>query len=273
MFGKDLSLTLKNEKIDYISLSKEQLNILSKEKIKATLKEYTPDIVINCAAYTKVDMAEVEREKAIGVNALGAFNLALECKKSGIKLVHISTDYIFSGEKNSPYQPFDVPNPINTYGLSKLYGEHLIKNSGCDYLIVRTSWLYGMYGENFVLKMLQLAEERKNIDVVNDQFGAPTFTHTLAKYLTLLIKKNVSGIFHITDRAGKGISWYTFAKKIMEVFEKDVTVNPVTTERFVRPAKRPPYSVLDIEITEAVLSERLPYWEVSLGEFKKRLKR
>lgn len=272
MFGKDLSLTLKNEKIECISLTKEQLNILNGEKIKIAIKEHSPDVVVNCAAYTKVDMAEVERERAVAVNGTGVYNLARECKKSGIKLVHVSTDYVFSGGKKHPYQPFDIPNPINVYGLSKLYGEELLKNSGCDYLIVRTSWLYGVYGENFVSKMLQLSEERSSLDVVNDQFGSPTFTHTLAKYLVMMIKKDMSGIFHITDRTGNGISWYTFAKKIMEVFCRDTVINPVSSDKFIRPAKRPAYSVLDLELTETLLGEKLPYWEVSLGEYKKRLK-
>jgi len=272
MFGRDLSHTLKVEKINHVSLTREQLNILNIDKISEAIKDNNPDIIINCAAYTKVDMAEVEKEKAFATNAVGVYNLAKVCKKNGIKLVHISTDYVFSGEKRTPYHTFDAPNPINVYGLTKLYGEQLITNSGCDYLIVRTSWLYGVYGENFVSKMLQLSEERSSLDVVNDQFGSPTFTHTLAKYLVMMVKKDVSGIFHITDRTGNGISWYTFAKKIMEVFGKDVTINPVTSDKFIRPAKRPPYSVLSLDVTEAILGEKLPYWEVSLGEYKKRLK-
>lgn len=272
MFGKDLSHTLRTEKIEHVSLTREQLNILNADKINEAIKDYTPDIIINCAAYTKVDMAEVEKERAFATNAVGVYNLAKECKRKGIKLVHISTDYVFSGEKRTPYHTFDMPNPINVYGLSKLYGEQLIIGSGCNYLIVRTSWLYGVYGENFVSKMLQLSEEKKSIDVVNDQFGSPTFTHTLAKYLIMMVKKDISGIFHITDRTGNGISWYTFAKKIMEVFGRDTNINPVTTDKFIRPAKRPPYSVLSLDITEAVLGEKLPYWEVSLGEYKKRLK-
>lgn len=272
MFGKELSITLKSEKIDCVSLTKEQLNILNAEKVKLAIKEFNPDVIVNCAAYTKVDMAEVERDKALAVNGVGVYNLAKECKKGEIKLVHISTDYVFSGEKRQPYHPFDTTNPINAYGLTKLYGEHLLRHSGCNYLIIRTSWLYGAYGENFVSKMLQLSEERSSIDVVNDQFGSPTFTHTLAKYLVTMIKKDISGLFHITDRTGNGISWYTFAKKIMEVFGRDTVINPVNSETFLRPAKRPHYSVLDLEMTEAMLGEKLPYWEVSLGEYKKRLK-
>lgn len=272
MLGKDLSLALKNEKIDFVSLSKDSLNIQNLEKIKFVINEHRPDVVINCAAYTKVDMAEVEKEKALSVNAAGVYNLAKVCKNEGIKLVHISTDYVFSGEKKSPYHPFDQPDPINVYGISKLYGEHLLRHSGCDYLIIRTSWLYGPHGENFVQKMLQLSEEKSSIDVVNDQFGSPTSTHTLSKYLVMMVKKNISGLFHLTDRTGNGISWFTFAKKIMEVFERDTVINPVLSDKFIRPAKRPKYSVLDIEVTELVLGEKLPYWEISLGEYKKRVK-
>lgn len=272
MFGKELAQTLRQEKHDFVSLNREQLSIVNPEKISKAVDEYKPDIIINCAAYTKVDMAEIEKDKAFAINAVGPYNLADTCKKLGILLVHISTDFVFSGAKKQPYHPFDATDPANYYGLSKLYGEQFIANSRCDYLIARTSWLYGQYGENFVMKMLSLSDERDSIDVVNDQFGAPTNTHTLAKYLAMLLKKNARGIFHISDRAGNGISWFTFAKKIMEVFGRQTVINPVTSEKFARPAKRPVYSVLDIEATEYIIGEKLPYWEISLGEFRKKLK-
>jgi dTDP-4-dehydrorhamnose reductase len=272
MLARELEHTLRNEKNDFVCLNREQLNITNPEKLSKAVDEHKPGVIINCAAYTKVDMAEIQKDTAFLVNAVGPYNLAAVCKKYGILLVHVSTDFIFSGLKKQPYHSFDAGDPINYYGLSKLYGEQFIINSRCDYLIVRTSWLYGPHGENFVMKMLSLSEERAGIDVVNDQFGAPTYTHTLVRYLVMLLKKNARGVFHISDRAGNGISWYTFAKKIMEVFERPTVINPVTSEAFARPARRPAYSVLDLEATEYIQGEKLPYWEISLGEFRKRLK-
>lgn len=273
MLAQKLQEILKTEGYEVTSLSKEQLNIVDKEKLESTIKEYNPNIIINCAAYTKVDMAEIEREKAFQINALAPYYLSSLSRKLNIYLVHISTDYIFSGHKKEPYHPFDIPSPINYYGLTKLYGEYYIQNSKCHYLIVRTSWLYGPSGNNFVLKLLRQCEEKSKIQVVNDQYGAPTSTYTLGKYLLKLIKKDAHGVFHISDKAGNGISWYTFAKKIVEVFERNTEIVPLSTEKAaIRPAKRPPYSTLDISATEYFLGEKLPFWEISLGDFKSQLK-
>lgn len=150
--GKDMINVLKQKRENFFAFTKEQLNILNVEKLRKTIVDVKPDVIISCAGYTKVDMAEIEREKAFSVNALAVFNLANICKEMGILLVYISTDYVFSGEKNSPYHPFDIPSPLNYYGISKLYGEKYIKDSGCDYLIARTSWLYGTEGNNFFFK-------------------------------------------------------------------------------------------------------------------------
>lgn len=273
MLAKQIIQHFKREKINIIGLKKEELNITNTIQLKEKIEQHKPDLIINCAAYTKVDMAELEKDRAFILNALAPYHLAEICKKNNIFLIQISTDYIFSGEKNEPYHPFDTPNPVNYYGITKLYGEHYIINSGCNYLIVRTSWLYGPEGNNFLTKILRATEEKEELQVVNDQFGAPTSTATLAKYLLKLIEKNAHGIFHITDRAGNGISWYTFAKKIVEVFERKLKIVPISTEDSIkRPARRPPYSTLDISATEYFLSEKLPYWEISLGDLRSYMK-
>lgn len=269
--GKDLINVLKQKRENFFAFTKDQLNILNTEKLKKAIDDVKPDVIINCAGYTKVDMAEIEKEKAFSVNALAVFHLANICKELGILLVHISTDYVFSGEKNTPYHPFDIPSPLNYYGISKLYGENYIKDSGCDYLIARTSWLYGTEGNNFFLKLLEKSESKDEISVETDQISSPTSTITLSKTLITLINKSARGIYNITDRTKNGISLFTFAVKIMEVFERKTIIKGVKTEELIRPAKRPHYSVLDIEATEFIIGERLPYWEVSLGEMKRRM--
>ncbi|MCX7771247.1 MAG: dTDP-4-dehydrorhamnose reductase [Proteobacteria bacterium] len=269
MLAKQIIQYFKSEKVDVIGLKKEELNITNTIQLKEKINQYNPDLIINCAGYTKVDMAELEKDRAFALNALAPYHLSDICRKNNIFLVHISTDYIFSGEKKEPYHPFDSPNPVNYYGITKLYGEHYIINSGCDYLIVRTSWLYGPEGNNFLTKILSSSEEKEEIEVVNDQYGAPTSTFTVAKYLLKLIEKEAHGIFHITERAGNGISWYTFAEKIIEVFDRKLKIIPVSTKNSIkRPAKRPEYSTLDISATEYFLGEKLPFWEVSLGDLR-----
>lgn len=273
MLGKQLIQYLKKEGLESVGYTKEQLNITNVEQLNEKISEVNPEIIINCAGYTKVDMAELEKDKAFILNALAPYHLSNICEKKNIYLVHISSDYVFSGEKSEPYHPFDIPSPINYYGITKLYGEFYIKQSKCDYLIVRTSWLYGPEGNNFVNKILNACEERDEISIVNDQFGAPTSVFTLCKFLIKLIKLKAKGIFHITDRVGNGISWFTFAEKIVEVFERKLKIIPVQTEKALnRLAKRPKYSTLDVSATEYFLGERLPYWEVSLGDLKKHLK-
>jgi dTDP-4-dehydrorhamnose reductase len=273
MLAKQIIQHFKSEKINTIGLKKEELNITNTSQLKEKICHYKPDIIINCAGYTKVDMAELEKDRAFTLNAIAPYHLAEICKKNKIFLVHISTDYIFSGEKKEPYHPFDLASPVNYYGITKLYGEQYIINSGCDYLIIRTSWLYGPEGNNFLTKILQASEEKEEIEVVNDQYGSPTSTFTVAKYLLKLLVKNTHGIFHITERAGNGISWYTFATKIIEVFDRKLNIIPISTKDSIkRPARRPVYSTLDISATEYFLGEKLPYWEVSLGDIRNYMK-
>lgn len=269
--GKDLINVLRQKRETFFAYTKEQLNVLNLDKINKTIDEVKPDVIINCAGYTKVDMAEIEREKAFSINALAVFNLSKICKEKGVFLAHISTDLVFSGEKNTPYYPFDQPNPLNYYGVTKLYGEQYIKDSGCDYLIIRTSWLYGTEGDNFFLRLLEKSESKDEIAVETDHISSPTSTFTLSKTLITLLNKGARGIYNVTDRTKNGISLFILAVKIMEVFNRKTVIKAVKSSELIRPAKRPLYSVLDIEATEQIIGERLPYWEISLGEMKRRM--
>jgi dTDP-4-dehydrorhamnose reductase len=223
-----------------------------------------PDVVVNCAAYTDVDRAEEEREKAFLINGEGVKNLAQVCRESDIDLCHISTDYVFDGTKKGPYTPDDLPNPINVYGQSKLAGEKHILDMADKFYIIRSSWLYGKYGNNFVFKMLKLAEKQKELRVVDDQIGSPTWTGTLARVIAELIRKKRYGLYHVTDETEGGISWCEFAKEIVRLFGLKPSVIPVKTGEFPVLAKRPRYSVLDLAGTKDILKENLPNWEDSL---------
>jgi dTDP-4-dehydrorhamnose reductase len=200
---------------------------------------------INCAAFTAVDKAESEIEKAYEINALGAKNLAVTCSKNNTVLIHISTDFVFNGKSLTPYTEKDLANPINIYGKSKLKGEEEIINTFNKYFILRTSWLYSEHGNNFMKTMLRLAETRDEINVVNDQIGTPTYARDLAKVILNLIndRNEFYGLYHFSN---EGIaSWYEFAKVIFEVSGKNIKVKPVSTMEYLTPANRPAYSVMD----------------------------
>ena len=258
------------------SLSREELDITKMDAVYKTLKDVMPDIVVNCAAYTKVDKAEEEREKAFLINGIGVQNLATVCVDIKIPLCHISTDHVFDGEKRSPYTPFDNTNPINTYGESKLAGEKYIQWILDKFYIVRTSWLYGKGGSNFVSTILRLAKEQPTtsegtgIKVVKDQIGSPTSTITLSYGIKKLIESGAYGIYHITDDSEGGISWFDFASEIISLSGLNTKPVPITTDEFptrLRRAKRPRYSVLDIEMTKLAIKVDLPIWKNELWKF------
>jgi dTDP-4-dehydrorhamnose reductase len=255
------------EKHTVIPLSRKELDITERHHVYKTLKDALPDIVINCAAYTKVDKAEEERDKAFLINGTGVQNLALACADRRIPLVHISTDYVFDGEKRTPYTPFDIPNPISVYGQSKLAGERYIQWITNKFYIIRTSWLYGEGGNNFVLAILRKAREQTTIRVVKDQIGSPTYTASLSNSIKKLIESGAYGIYHITDDTGGGISWFDFAKEIISLSGLNTEVIPIPTEEFPTPAKRPRYSVLDIQMTRLALKTKLPFWKDELQKF------
>jgi dTDP-4-dehydrorhamnose reductase len=266
MLAHDLIQTL-SEWHKVIAPEEEQLNITDRERVFCSVRELRPELVVNCAAYTQVDKAEEESEKAFLVNGIGVQNLALACHEVGIPLCHISTDYVFNGENDTAYTPFDNTEPINTYGKSKLAGERFIQWIMNAFYIIRTSWLYGRRGNSFVSAIMRIAKEQREIRVVHDQRGSPTSTVTLSRAIQRLIETGAYGIYHVTDLSGGGISWHEFAEEIVKVSGLTTRVIPITTEEFPRPAKRPKYSVLDVSIFSLVTGDSLPDWKKALSDY------
>lgn len=266
MLAHDLIPVLK-ERHEVMSLTLEDLDITKRDEVDKVIKKLCADLVINCAAYTQVDKAETEREKAFLVNGVGVQNLALLCSDRGIPLCHISTDYVFDGTKAAAYTPFDNTNPINAYGESKLAGEKYIQWIMNKFYIVRTSWLYGKAGNNFVAAILKLAKERRELAVVDDQKGSPTSTRSLSRGIERLIATGAHGIYHFTDETGGGITWYEFAGEIVRLSGSRTAIVPTTTDRFPRPAKRPSHSVLDVCLFPAVTGYNPVDWKTALKEY------
>lgn len=246
MLAQDLIPVLKDGH-EAMPFSRQEMDITKKDIVSKIIKDNIPDIVINCAAYANVDKAEKEKGEAFLVNGIGVQNLALACAEMQIPLCHISTDYVFDGEKRKPYTPFDNTNPLNAYGESKLAGEKYVQWILDRFYIVRTSGLYGKGGSNFVLTVLGLAKKQSEVKVVMDQIGSPTSTIGLSMGIKRLIESGNFGMYHIADDSGNGISWYDYAREIASVAGVSAEIIPVTSNEFARPAKRPAYSVLDTE--------------------------
>jgi dTDP-4-dehydrorhamnose reductase len=225
-------------------------------------------LVINCAAYTDVDGAEKNEPLAAAINATGVGNLARICQQRGIKLVHYSTDYVFNGHATQPYHPNDPRQPLNAYGRTKAQGEELLAKSGCQYLLLRTSWLYAPWAKNFVRTIARLAKENKPLRIVNDQRGRPTSAEHLAATTVELLERDVTGIYHVTD--GGECTWYEFACEIARLVNPTCPVTPCTSTELARAATRPPYSTLDIQATERLVGP-MPHWKVALADVIARL--
>ncbi len=244
--------------------SSSQADITHKESLHAIFDKLKPEFCINAAAYTAVDKAESEPEKAALINVTGAKNLAEICKEFGATLVHISTDFVFDGDRRTPYTEADATNPQGVYGRTKLLGEHAIEAVGGKYYIVRTAWLYSQFGGNFMKTMLRLAGERDSISVVNDQIGTPTNANDLADAICRIItsNKNHYGIYHYSN---EGVaSWYDFAKRIFEYNQVKIDLQPIPTSQFPTPARRPSYSVLDKSKIKSIFGLSIPDWGTSL---------
>lgn len=248
MLAKDLIQILENQRYLVVGKTHQDLDITNKDSVIKVLKQENPDIVIQCAAYTKVDDAENNLNLARKINAKGCEIVAKACNEIDSTMIYISTDYVFDGEKFSPYTTSDTPKPLNNYGLTKYEGELAVKNNCQKYYIVRTSWLYGNFGKNFVDTMLNLGTKYLNgeiseLKVVDDQIGCPTWTKDLSEGIAKIIKNEPSyGVYHICG--GGKASWCEFAKEIFKIKGMNVKVTPCTTEEFLRPAKRPHYSVM-----------------------------
>lgn len=246
MLGQDLCPILEDNGYDVIETDLHNLDITDYSACETFLCEKEPELIIHCAAYTNVDGAESDLVTAKRINVKGTENLAKIASKLDIPIAYISTDYVFDGNKNVPYEVFDRPNPINNYGKTKLQGEELVQKYCKKYYIIRTSWLYGHHGKNFVEAMLELAEEKKEIKVVDDQKGSPTWTVDLANGIVDIIENEICGIYHIS---GKGeATWFDFAKEIFQHKSANVNLISCSTKDFLCVANRPQYSVLNSSI-------------------------
>lgn len=264
--GLELHKQLKEKYCNYeiISTDYNTLDITNFEQVRDTICTQQANVVINCAAHTAVDKCEEDIENAYKINAIGPKNLAIACDEIGAKLVQVSTDYVFNGEVPGARREDDITGPQSIYGTSKLLGEEYVKTFCKKHFIIRTAWLYGE-GNNFVRTMLKLAETNKELNVVGDQFGSPTSTKDLAKAIIELMQTEYYGTFHGTCEGE--CSWYDFACKIFELKGIDVKVNKVTSEEFVRPAKRPKYSVLDNFMLKLYGLNRFRHWEEALNDY------
>jgi dTDP-4-dehydrorhamnose reductase len=240
------------------------LDLRDAARIREAVRAANPDVIVNAAAYTAVDKAETERDAAFAVNAAAPGVLADEAKRSGALLVHYSTDYVFDGTKAAPYVEEDAPNPINVYGESKLEGERAIAASGCRYLILRTSWVYGPRGSNFMLTLLRLAKERPELRVVDDQLGAPTSSLAIARATAQVLRPGAHGLYHLS--AGGKTTWCGFARAILDRAGIATPVLAIRTEDYPTPAKRPRNSRLDCSRLHADLGVALAPWDEALAE-------
>lgn len=264
--GSELSQLLPSQ-AETLTVDRTQLDLVDPDQIVNLIRDWRPDIVVNAAAYTAVDKAETHERDAFAINAEAPRLIAEESRRLGAMLVHYSTDYVFDGKKNSPYVEDDAPNPINAYGRSKLAGENAIRASGVRHLILRTSWVYGLYGNNFLLTMLKLARERDEIRVVADQRGTPNWSQQLAKATAQLMAMQVEGLFHLTSQGDA--SWFDFAKSIFaqtkDVQQRPILLTPITSDEYPLPAARPSNSRLSGAALKAATGIELPMWDIALS--------
>lgn len=259
----DISSAYKDAEV--IGIDIEELDITNISDTTKYINEIKPDIIINPAAYTNVDACEANQDAAFKVNAIGARNLAIAAEQIGAKLIHISTDYIFNGMGTIPFREYDLPEPVSVYGKTKYAGEEFVKEFCSKYFIVRTAWLYGYNGKNFVKTIIKAAKENGHLDVVDDQRGNPTNAEDLAHHILKIALSEEYGIFHCT---GTGeCSWYDFAVKIVEFSKIKCTVSPIDSSKSNRAAKRPAYSSLDNMMLRCTVGDEMRNWEDALKAF------
>ncbi len=268
MLGSDLMLRMMAAH-DVTGKDVGDFDITVEDDCGRVIAECSPDVVINAAAYTNVDGCETDRDRCFAVNAVGVKNIALACRGKGIRIVHFSTDYIFDGRKKTPYVEEDEPAPLNVYGASKLEGERFLQAFSDRWLLIRTAWLYGKNGKNFVNTILEKAAAVKTLDVVDDQIGAPTYSWDLAAAVQLLVEGGHEGLFHLTNRGR--CSWHEFACKIMQYAGKnDVTVRPIPSADLARPAVRPAWSVLSSRKFSEATGKTMRFWQIALQDYLER---
>lgn len=248
----------------FVFLDRNVLPLEDEGAMRKAFEQHHPDFFINCAAYTAVDKAESEQDLANKINGEAVGTLAAISKEFGTKLIHISTDYVFSGQASAPLKETDGVDPVNAYGASKLLGEKLAIQSNPESIIIRTSWVYSFYGKNFVKTMMQLMGEKESIGVVNDQIGSPTYAADLAQAIMQIILsgKWQPGIYHFSNDGV--ISWFDFAEEIKSLINSSCLVSPLDTAQFPTPAKRPGYSVMDKTKIQETFGVQLKPWKESL---------
>ena len=275
--GNELKDLASKQNFDFVFTDKDDLDITDENILKEAFKIYKPVFFINCAAYTAVDKAEADQEIAYKINAEAVGYIAKQCHQQNTKLIQISTDYVFDGRSTQPYKEDDKTDPVNYYGYTKWLGEQLALNNNPETIVIRTSWVYSSYGANFVKTMLRLMKERKEINVVNDQFGSPTYAKDLAEAILEIVNSkplavsrspltshHSQNIYHFSNEGNT--SWYDFAVAIKEIKQLDCIVHPIPTSAYPTPAKRPAYSVFDKTKITNTFGIQLKNWKDSLKE-------
>ncbi|RUS45295.1 dTDP-4-dehydrorhamnose reductase [Cohnella sp. AR92] len=265
MLGVDMCKALEPHAEQVLAWDRTALDVTDLEAVLTMFRIHQPEAVVHSAAYTKVDQAEAEPDLAFRVNAIGARNVALAAEAAGAKMVYVSTDYVFPGTSEKPLNEYQDTSPINVYGESKRGGEWLASGLVSRLFIVRTSWLYGDHGPNFVKTMLKLAEKKEPIRVVGDQIGCPTYTVDLARTIVRLLETEKYGTYHVSNSGA--CSWYEFAERIFDLAGLSVDLSAVTSEQFKRPAPRPAYSVLDHMALRVNGFPPMRDWETALKEY------
>jgi dTDP-4-dehydrorhamnose reductase len=268
--GRELAKNLMERNFEVVGFSHEEIDITDYRKVEEVLKDFKPDVIINATAYNNVDKAEEEPEKAFEVNAYAVRNLAELANKYSSILVHFSTDYVFDGKKGAPYTTLDLPNPINTYGKSKLQGEIFVQEIAKRYFIIRVSWVFGFGKTNFPLKLIDMAEKQKLIKVATDQTNSPTYTIDAAKGITELILKGKFGLYHLTNSGY--CSRYEWAEEILKDWGWEGELLPAKTEDFPSPAKRPLFTALDSSKFVEETGFIMPDWRDAVKRFIKKLR-
>jgi len=271
MLGTDFVDLLKSRKAsldpnpEVIEAPHDALDITREDNVTAFISSHTPDIIVNCAAFTNVDKCETEREAAFNVNALGPKYIAAAAKECGARVIQISTDFVFDGNGNRPYTEEDQTNPLSEYGRTKLEGEKNIQNYCDSYLIVRTSWLFGHNGINFAAKMLELSEQHKELSIVTDETGSPTYTPDLAEALWILIKQKCEGIINVSNDGS--CSRYEWAEFIFETMGFKIKMNRIKSSEYVRPAKVPLNSTLNCQKFITITGMKMRPWEETVESY------
>ena len=263
--GSDLVRILNLSGFQVFGMGRSKLDVTNEEVVNKVIQQLKPEIIVHCAAYTQVDKAEIEPDIAFLINGIGTRNIAIAAERNHSKLVYISTDYVFDGQRNQPYNEYDATNPLMVYGRSKLAGEQIVRDFASNFFIIRTSWVFGKHGNNFVKTVLKHGREKGSLTVVDDQIGSPTYTMDLASFILQLVVTDKYGIYHVSNTGY--CSWYEFAKEIIKMAGIQAELIPCTTEEYPRVASRPAYSVMDHMAIRTNGFSVLPPWQDALHRF------